>query len=237
MTRRAAPLPGHLAGPLDRRAGRDPAAWLDGRDRPGARGGPAGAGATSRSVPVASRTRKRATMERGDRGPGGAAAARAGTIAAPCPACRSNTVTRPAPIRLAFTLPGGHGAAMAGATATPWLAFPARPPRLDLARWSASGWILLRDEGEDAALAAGGILGGSQAGVRIAYRLGEGVALSGRAYLPLRRDVGRRGRGGVRLAPDPGAARQPARRTAAAARPGWPLCLRAHRFMAASAGR
>lgn len=96
----------------------------------------------------------------------------------------------PALIRLAFTLPGGHGAAKAPPAAAPWPAFPARPPRLDNARWSASGWILLRDEGSDAALAPGGIFGGSQAGTRIAYRLGEGVALSGRAYLPLRRQSG-----------------------------------------------
>ncbi len=99
---------------------------------------------------------------------------------------------RPAPalIRLVFALPAGRGAATARPVAAPWLAFPAQPPRLDNARWSASGWILLRDEGDGSALAAGGILGGSQMGARIAYSLGERVALSARAYLPLRREPG-----------------------------------------------
>jgi len=54
-------------------------------------------------------------------------------------------------------------------------------------RWSASAWALIRSEPGGAALAPGGTLGGSQAGVRILYRIGEGLALSGRAYAPLRR--------------------------------------------------
>lgn len=99
---------------------------------------------------------------------------------------------RPAPalIRLAFTLPAGHGTAKAGAAAAPWSAFPAPPPRPGQSRWSASAWILLRDEGDDVALAPGGMLGGSQVGARIAYAPGEGVALSGRAYLPIRQESG-----------------------------------------------
>lgn len=61
---------------------------------------------------------------------------------------------------------------------------PARP------RWSGSAWLLVRDRGGQAALAPGGTLGGSQAGARLLYRVGGGLALSGRAYLPLRRTAG-----------------------------------------------
>ena len=57
-------------------------------------------------------------------------------------------------------------------------------------RWSGSAWILGRDEGGAAALAPGGTLGGSQAGARILYRLGGGLALSARVYAPLRRPRG-----------------------------------------------
>jgi hypothetical protein len=64
-------------------------------------------------------------------------------------------------------------------------AAPAAP-----SRWSVSAWLLARDEGGGAALAPGGTLGGSQAGARITYTLGRGFALSGRAYLPLRRTAG-----------------------------------------------
>lgn len=57
-------------------------------------------------------------------------------------------------------------------------------------RWSGSAWLLLRDGRSQAALAPGGTLGGSQVGARLLYRLGDGVSLSGRAYLPLRRTAG-----------------------------------------------
>jgi len=53
-------------------------------------------------------------------------------------------------------------------------------------RWSGSAWVLLRDDRGQAALAPGGILGGSQVGARILYRIGGGLALSGRSYAPLR---------------------------------------------------
>lgn len=67
----------------------------------------------------------------------------------------------------------------------------ARPPadRADR-RWSASAWTLLRGERGASSLAPAGTLGGSQAGARFLYRIGDGLALSGRAYLPLRRPQG-----------------------------------------------
>ena len=63
-------------------------------------------------------------------------------------------------------------------------------PRPSRSRWSASAWLLVRDEQGGAALAPGGTLGGSQAGARVAYALGGGLSLSARAYLPLRRTAG-----------------------------------------------
>ncbi|HYD12747.1 MAG TPA: hypothetical protein VEC11_07855 [Allosphingosinicella sp.] len=60
------------------------------------------------------------------------------------------------------------------------------PARTGPSRWSLSAWLLVRDESRGPALAPGGTLGGSQAGARLTFALGGGVALSGRAYLPLR---------------------------------------------------
>ncbi|HYI63268.1 MAG TPA: hypothetical protein VEW71_00130 [Allosphingosinicella sp.] len=54
-------------------------------------------------------------------------------------------------------------------------------------RWSVSAWLLIRDESGRPTLAPGGTLGGSQAGARVLYRLGGGLALSGRLYAPLGR--------------------------------------------------
>jgi hypothetical protein len=62
--------------------------------------------------------------------------------------------------------------------------------RATASRWSLSAWLLVRDEGGSPALAPGGTLGGSQAGARLTYGLGGGLALSARAYLPLRHPVG-----------------------------------------------
>jgi hypothetical protein len=64
-------------------------------------------------------------------------------------------------------------------------------------RWSASSWLLLRSDEGGAGLAPGGTLGGSQAGARLLYRVGEGLALSARAYLPLRRTRGAEAAAGV----------------------------------------
>lgn len=64
-------------------------------------------------------------------------------------------------------------------------------------RWSASAWLLARRDESGGGLAPGGTLGGSQAGGRLLYRIGEGLALSARAYLPLRRTRGAEAAAGV----------------------------------------
>jgi len=68
---------------------------------------------------------------------------------------------------------------------------PALPASTDSrSRWSLAAWSLLR-EGDPAPLAAGGSLGGSQAGARLVYRLNgdpdRPLALSARLSSPLRR--------------------------------------------------
>jgi hypothetical protein len=69
---------------------------------------------------------------------------------------------------------------------------PAESP-LAASRWSFAAWSFLR-EGDPAPLAAGGMLGGSQAGARLAYRLNEDrarpLALSARLSAPIRRPAG-----------------------------------------------
>ena len=68
---------------------------------------------------------------------------------------------------------------------------PAPPPTSGSDRWSASAWLFVR-RGGDGALAAAGTLGGSQAGLRVGYRLNRDSArplsLSGRLYAPLETD-------------------------------------------------
>lgn len=64
------------------------------------------------------------------------------------------------------------------------LSLPATPRAR---RWSASAWLLLRDDSGGSTLAPGGALGGSQAGARLLRPIGHGLALSGRLYLPLHR--------------------------------------------------
>lgn len=58
-------------------------------------------------------------------------------------------------------------------------------------RWSVSGWLFWRDAGGGASLAGGGQLGGSQAGVRVAYQLipeiPERLAVYARVTSALRR--------------------------------------------------
>ncbi|HEV7660306.1 MAG TPA: hypothetical protein VGO55_10715 [Allosphingosinicella sp.] len=79
----------------------------------------------------------------------------------------------------------------------PAAALAGRPPR----RWSVSGWMLVRHDPGGPALAPAGTLGGSQAGARVSYRLGDGFALSVRAYLPLRRTAGAEAAAGVEWRP------------------------------------
>lgn len=67
----------------------------------------------------------------------------------------------------------------------------APPPTSGRDRWSASAWLFAR-RGGDGALAAAGTLGGSQAGLRVGYRLDRDTArplsLSARLYAPLETD-------------------------------------------------
>jgi hypothetical protein len=71
----------------------------------------------------------------------------------------------------------------------PTLAIAASPAARPAGRWSASAWLLLRREREGGALAPGGTLGGSQAGLRLLYRINGDVrrplAVGARLYLPL----------------------------------------------------
>lgn len=93
--------------------------------------------------------------------------------------------------RLAFHLaPKMRVPIQPAARQAPAFGLPAPPQdRSGPQRWSASAWLLVREKG-DPALAPGGTLGGSQAGARLTYALGGGVALSGRLYLPLRQTAG-----------------------------------------------
>jgi hypothetical protein len=101
----------------------------------------------------------------------------------------------PPTVSLAFALPARKRSLLVGlhialprepvAPEVPAFGIAPRPVHFDRSRWSASAWLLVRDEG-GTALAPGGTLGGSQAGARTTYTLGGGFALSGRAYLPLR---------------------------------------------------
>jgi hypothetical protein len=91
-------------------------------------------------------------------------------------------------------LPGPTPAKAAIAPLLPPIALPpgsgAAPPP---GRWSLSAWAFVR-QGDSAPLAAAGLLGGSQAGARLAYRLngesGRPLALSVRLSAPLRRTAG-----------------------------------------------
>ncbi len=68
-------------------------------------------------------------------------------------------------------------------------AFPL-PPSTSRSRWSASAWLLARPDGAPAALAPAGLLGGSQAGGRLLYRLNgdpaRPFAIAARVSGPLR---------------------------------------------------
>jgi hypothetical protein len=107
------------------------------------------------------------------------------------------------------TVPSLSAAAASPAAASPAAAPPAvgagplptagslDPSLPGARRWSASAWALVRSDEGGAGLAPGGTLGGSQAGGRLLYRVGDGLALSARAYLPLRRTRGAEAAAGV----------------------------------------
>lgn len=116
--------------------------------------------------------------------------------------------SRPSLVATVRALPGPQAppsSRMSPATVSQPLAFtpiPQPPVPATASRWSVSAWLLVRDEG-GAALAPGGTLGGSQAGARVTYALGHGVALSGRAYVPLRRTSGAELAAGIDWRPIP----------------------------------
>jgi len=87
------------------------------------------------------------------------------------------------------SISSGEGAVLPSALATRDRAesLPSLPAA---ARSTGSAWLLVRRDSGRAALAPGGTLGGSQAGARILSRVTGGLALSGRAYAPLRRPQG-----------------------------------------------
>lgn len=62
-----------------------------------------------------------------------------------------------------------------------------QPPATQTRRWSASGWLLLRDGNASIAGLSGGQIGGSQTGLRLAYALGKSrrLALYGRISAPI----------------------------------------------------
>jgi hypothetical protein len=80
---------------------------------------------------------------------------------------------------------------------------PPQPSPRRASRWSGSAWVHLRSGGT-AVLIPGGTLGGSQAGLRINYRLSPGLAVSGRLYMPLDRPQGAEVAAGLDWRPLPG---------------------------------
>lgn len=80
-----------------------------------------------------------------------------------------------------------HAAVVASVQTVPYSPLPERRRGN---RWSGSAWMVSRHEPGGGALAPGGTLGGSQAGLRLLYRVNgdaaRPLALSARLYLPLR---------------------------------------------------
>lgn len=77
---------------------------------------------------------------------------------------------------------------LAGASFPPALQNPA-PNSARGSRWSGSAWLFYRDDSNAGALAPGGTLGGSQAGLRLNYRINgdarRPLSVSARFYAPL----------------------------------------------------
>lgn len=110
--------------------------------------------------------------------------------------------------------PGGPGMRVTPGTATPALALgpesrsPSRPlggPALPAgdSRWSLTGWSLWRPDTGPPSLASGGQLGGSQAGLRLGYRLlgDRSLALNLRLSRPLRGPDGAEAAVGLAIRP------------------------------------
>jgi hypothetical protein len=127
-------------------------------------------------------------------GPGALAAA------SPLPRRAAPPRPHPAPAVLLVAPPPARsvpraaaGAAAVSPSPTPHLVLPPRPGSAAPRRWSLSAWSFVR-RGSAAPLAAGGLLGGSQAGARLTYRLNRDsarpLALSVRLSAPLRNAAG-----------------------------------------------
>lgn len=105
-------------------------------------------------------------------------------LADPWPASAKPAPPKPAPAARRFFPAAPLLFAAESAPAGP----PALPESTVPRRWSGSTWLFAR-RGSGAGLAAGGMLGGSQAGARISYRLNADparpLALSARLYTPL----------------------------------------------------
>lgn len=71
---------------------------------------------------------------------------------------------------------------------------PNPPLRASRGRLAGSAWLLVREDVSGTALAPGGTLGGSQAGLRVTYRFNDDarrpLAVSARTYVPLARPQG-----------------------------------------------
>ena len=99
----------------------------------------------------------------------------------------------PAPAMSVPRAPVAAAAASPVRRSTPVLATSLGPAAASTRRWSISAWAFVR-RGTSAPLAAGGLLGGSQTGARLAYRLNRDpvrpLALSVRLSAPLQRASG-----------------------------------------------
>ncbi|MGQ0587909.1 MAG: hypothetical protein ACT4N8_00075 [Sphingosinicella sp.] len=110
-------------------------------------------------------------------------------IAPPLPAGSAITWSGTSPQPIIYA-PSARASALTNSAPPSVLPLP-HGERSRSSRWSGSAWLLLRREEGTATLAPGGTLGGSQAGARLLFRLNDDtarpLALSARAYLPLRR--------------------------------------------------
>jgi hypothetical protein len=75
------------------------------------------------------------------------------------------------------------------------------PAKAKLDRWQMSSWALLRGVPMPDALAAGGTLGGSQAGARVTYAFNRSLAASLRTTSPVGGSRGAEVAGGIRFTP------------------------------------
>lgn len=105
------------------------------------------------------------------------------------PAASPPPSTRPvAPMRWSLSA-GGRPYSIVGVAMPPPRPGPATPGAPSIAppafdRWQLTGWGLFRDDAPNQSLAPTGTLAGSQAGMRLTYRLDENFAIAARASAP-----------------------------------------------------